>query len=53
MMFRGRQMAHPEHGREVLGRVAVELDDVGKVESQPSLEGRQMVMVVAPKKSAG
>ena len=53
MMFRGRQMAHPEHGREVLSRVAVELDEVGKVESQPSLEGRQMVMVVAPKKSAG
>ncbi|MEO5511430.1 MAG: translation initiation factor IF-3 [Longimicrobiales bacterium] len=53
MMFRGRQMAHPEHGREVLGRVAAELEEVGKVESQPSLEGRQMVMVVAPKKSAG
>jgi translation initiation factor IF-3 len=53
MMFRGRQMAHPEHGREVLGRVAAELEDVGKVESQPSLEGRQMVMVVAPKKVAG
>jgi translation initiation factor IF-3 len=53
MMFRGRQMAHPEHGREVLSRVAVELDEVGKVESQPSLEGRQMVMVVAPKKSVG
>jgi translation initiation factor IF-3 len=51
MMFRGRQMAHPEHGREVLDRVAKELDEIGKVESMPSMEGRLMVMVVAPKKS--
>ena len=50
MMFRGRQMAHPEHGKEVLDRVAEVLVDIGKVESQPSLEGRQMTMVVAPKK---
>ena len=51
MMFRGRQLAHPEHGREVLERVSKELDDVGKVESLPSMEGRLMVMVVAPKKT--
>jgi translation initiation factor IF-3 len=50
MMFRGRQVAHPELGREVLGRVAGELEDVGKVESNPVLEGRNMVMVLAPRK---
>jgi translation initiation factor IF-3 len=44
-------MAHPEHGREVLDRVAKELEEIGKVESMPSMEGRLMVMVVAPKKS--
>mgnify|MGYP001450457305 CR=1 FL=1 len=50
MMFRGRQVTHPELGREVLVRVAGELDDVAKVESQPVLEGRNMVMVLAPRK---
>jgi translation initiation factor IF-3 len=50
MMFRGRQVTHPELGREVLMRVAGELDDVGKVESAPVLEGRNMVMVLAPRK---
>ena len=50
MMFRGRQMAHPEHGREVLRKVAESLDDVGKVESQPSFEGRTMTMILAPRK---
>ena len=50
MMFRGRQVTHPELGREVLTRVAQSLEDVGKVESSPVLEGRNMVMVLAPKK---
>lgn len=50
MMFRGRQVAHPELGREVLDRVASELEDVGKIETEPSLEGRNMVMVLAPVK---
>ena len=50
MMFRGRQVTHPELGREVLSRVAQELEDVGKVESSPVLEGRNMVMVLAPRK---
>ncbi|HWV57764.1 MAG TPA: translation initiation factor IF-3 [Longimicrobiales bacterium] len=50
MMFRGRQMAHPELGREVLERVAEVLEEVGKVESQPSLEGRNMTMVLAPRR---
>lgn len=50
MMFRGRQMAHPEIGREVLLRVAEALQDVGKVESQPMMEARTMTMIIAPKK---
>ena len=50
MMFRGRQMAHPELGREVLMKVAEAVFEVGKVESEPSLEGRNMTMVIAPRK---
>jgi translation initiation factor IF-3 len=48
MMFRGRQMAHPEFGRQVLDRVSAMLQDVSKVEQHPQLEGRSMVMVLAP-----
>ena len=48
MMFRGRQMAHPEYGRQVLDRVFQQLQDLSKVESHPMLEGRSMVMVLAP-----
>ncbi len=50
MMFRGRQVTHPELGREVLERVYNELQDVGKVEMRPKLEGRNMTMVLAPTK---
>ena len=50
MMFRGRQITHPELGKEVLGRVAEAVDDLGKVESAPSMEGRQMTMMIAPRK---
>ena len=49
MMDRGRQMAHIELGREVLDRVAQELKDIGKIEQEPKLEGRNMSMVLAPK----
>jgi translation initiation factor IF-3 len=49
MMFRGRQVTHPELGREVLLRVFAELDDVAKVEMHPKLEGKNMTMVLAPK----
>lgn len=48
MMFRGRQMSHPELGREVLMRAREALGEVGTVESQPSFEGRTMFMVLAP-----
>lgn len=49
LMFRGRQMAHPELGRAVLVRVATELADVGKIEQEAKLDGRNMIMVIAPK----
>jgi translation initiation factor IF-3 len=50
MMFRGRQMAHPELGLEVLQQVAGALEDVGKVEAEPSMEGRNMTMIIAPRR---
>ena len=49
MMYRGRQMAHLELGKAVLDRVALALADIGKVESDAKLEGRNMTMVLAPK----
>jgi translation initiation factor IF-3 len=49
MMFRGRQMAHPEIGRQVLDRVAEVLADVGKVEQDAKLEGKNMTMLMTPK----
>jgi len=48
MMFRGRQLAHPEFGLEVLERVLADVQDVGKIESHPTREGRTMIMVLAP-----
>lgn len=51
MMFRGRQMARPELGREVLGRVAEALDDLGRVEGDAAMEGRTMTMILAPRAS--
>ena len=48
MMFRGRQVTHPEIGLQVLSRVMEDLEELGKVESQPNMEGRVMSMVVAP-----
>lgn len=49
MMFRGRQVTHPELGREVLMRAYEVLQEVGKIETDPKLEGRNMTMVMAPK----
>ncbi|HET7789234.1 MAG TPA: translation initiation factor IF-3 [Gemmatimonadales bacterium] len=49
MMYRGRQMAHLDLGRNVLDRVAEELKDIGKIEQDPKLEGRNMSMVLGPK----
>jgi len=49
MMFRGRQVTHPELGRDVLHRVFEVVSDIAKVESDPKLEGRNMTMILAPK----
>jgi translation initiation factor IF-3 len=49
MMFRGRQIAHPELGQAVLDRVAAALSDVAKIESAGRLEGKAMTMILAPK----
>ena len=49
MRFRGREMAHQGLGVQVLDRVKVELDEIGKVEQFPKMEGRQMTMVLAPR----
>ncbi len=48
IMFRGREMAHTELGRKLLERIAEEVGELGKVETQPKLDGRNMVMVLAP-----
>jgi len=49
LRFRGREMAHQELGLQLLHRVRDETDEIAKVEAHPRLEGRQMVMVLAPK----
>jgi translation initiation factor IF-3 len=48
--FRGREMSHQELGREMATRIETELGDEIVIESRPRLEGRQMVMMIAPKK---
>ncbi|MBM3377802.1 MAG: translation initiation factor IF-3 [Betaproteobacteria bacterium] len=48
--FRGREMAHQEFGMRMLERIREDLADAAQVEQMPKLEGRQMIMVVAPKK---
>lgn len=50
LRFRGREMAHQELGLKLLKRVEEDLNEIGTVEQFPRLEGRQMVMVIAPKK---
>ena len=50
LRFRGREMAHQELGTELLKRVQADLSEYGTVEQHPQLEGRQMVMVIAPRK---
>ena len=49
LMFRGRQIAHPELGRQVVDRVSVELADLAKIESAPLMEGKSLTMILAPK----
>jgi translation initiation factor IF-3 len=49
LRFRGREMAHQDLGLELLKRVEEDVAEVGKIESFPRLEGRQMVMMIGPK----
>ena len=51
MRFRGREFAHQELGMELLKRVVADLEEVSNVEQMPGMEGRQMVMLLGPKKS--
>ena len=51
LRFRGREMAHQELGAEMLKRIETDLSELGSVEQFPKLEGRQMVMVTAPRKN--
>jgi len=51
LRFRGREMAHQDLGANMLQRVEGDLEELGAVEQYPKLEGRQMVMVIAPKKN--
>ena len=51
IMFRGRELTHPELGEELLNKMAVKLQDIAVIERKPKLEGRNMVMIVAPKSS--
>jgi len=50
LRFRGREMAHKELGAQLLARVRDDLEEYGSVEQMPQMEGRQMIMVIAPKK---
>lgn len=50
LRFRGREMAHQELGMDLLKRVEADLSELGNVEQFPKMEGRQMTMVIAPKK---
>ena len=49
LRFRGREMAHQDRGTDLLEKIKVETDEFAKVELLPKFEGRQMVMVLAPK----
>lgn len=51
MRFRGREMAHQNIGRDLLTRMQGELEDIGKVELEPKMEGRQIIMVLGPDNS--
>jgi translation initiation factor IF-3 len=52
IMFRGREVFHPELGKKILDRVAETIGDAAKIEAEPRLDGRNMTMVLAPQKKA-
>lgn len=49
LRFRGREMAHIDIGRSLLERISKDVEEMGKVEAMPKMEGRQMIMLVSPK----
>lgn len=51
IMFRGRELSHPELGEVLLNKIAAQLKEMAVVERQPKLEGKNMIMIVAPKPS--
>ncbi len=51
IMFRGRELVHPHLGEKLLRRMAEDLAAIGDVESEPSLDGRNMIMMLAPKRT--
>jgi translation initiation factor IF-3 len=53
IMFRGRETLHPDRGRDLLMRLAEDVRELGSIEQQPLLDGRNMVMVLAPNKNVG
>ncbi len=53
IMFRGRELYHPELGKDILDRIAESVTEVGKVEVAPKLDGRNMLMVLAPDRKVG
>jgi translation initiation factor IF-3 len=52
LRFRGREMAHQDIGHDLLIRISKDIEDIGKIESMPRLEGRQMVMMINPLKTS-
>ena len=50
LRFRGREVVHPEIGMTLMSRIAEDLDELGSVEAEPKFEGRQVIMVLAPRK---
>jgi translation initiation factor IF-3 len=53
LRFRGREVVHPEIGMQLMTRIAEDLSDWGSIEAEPKFEGRQVIMVLAPKKKKG
>jgi translation initiation factor IF-3 len=53
MIFRGREITHPELGKEVFKRITEAVIDMGTIEQEPRMEGRSMIMVITPKAKGG
>jgi translation initiation factor IF-3 len=52
IMFRGREMAHADRGRDLLDRLAEDVIEIAKIDTQPKLDGRNMTMVLSPHRDA-